>query len=80
MKFKVINSGDWSVGISGFEINVEFSKDTDAFDDEFSDRFKEFILAELEGHNGKTEVFTEKEWTNLIDHVTMQEENLNEGD
>lgn len=65
MKFKIINSGDSSVGLQGFDLDITIGGAIDVLDEGFIERFKEFMLAELDGCDGRTEVLTSEEYDDL---------------
>jgi hypothetical protein len=76
------NGGDWSVGIRGFRVELEVKTDTNFQDDE-KEGLEEFLKEKLkeffEGYDGRSSVFTEKEYLSMIDEETAYLESLNEG-
>lgn len=80
----LMNSGDYSVGIKGFELSLKVNGDYNFHNDEERENFEAFLKEQLklyfEGENGFNEVFTRKEWNSLIDAETAYLESLNEGE
>lgn len=82
MKFLIINSGDYDVGLQGFEIEVEV-KDKDGIledeKDEFIDHMKKTLKEMFSHYDGKLTVMTQEELDMMIDYETQREENKVEG-
>jgi len=76
MIFHIINSGDYSVGISAWSLELELKGDLEDMTSEgFTDRMKQFLLSEFGEGNGATHVMTQEE----LDYAVQVEEQLNEG-
>lgn len=80
MKLYIMNDGDSSVGLQGFNIELDITDKDDIltqFDEpsEFINRLKQFFIDELSGLDGKTVILTDKELDNEVNRL----DNLNEG-
>ena len=73
MKFFIMNDGDSSVGLSGFNIEIEITDKDEILEHdkhEFVLRLKDFMMKELEGQDGRTSILTQEE----IDQYLHQQE------
>ena len=68
LELYIDNTGDYSVGISGFSCTIKIGcRDFyDVFDSGFSDRLEKFLLAELDCHAGKTTIRTNDEYDDYL--------------
>ena len=78
-KFIVINSGDWDVGLKGFQIEFCISDDDEILSDHdgFESRMKEFLKKEFELEDGRTSIMTQEEFDNLEKSYCEREEGNN---
>ena len=76
VKLEVRNSGDWDVGLQGFNVDVQIACDDESLiDNEFQSALKKFLKDWYSEYDGKTSVYTENDLADMIAY----EESLIEG-